>query len=129
MIPEPDEQIAGQADQLPADEEQEQAVGNDHAEHRRREQGHKAEEPREIFVVRHVADTEDENQQADERNHHQHDGRERVQHPAELQPLTAKLKPVETRDLPKDAILTVMQERGAERAQREQEGQDHRPDG
>ena len=66
MIPEPDEQIAGQADDFPADKKQEQAVGNDHAEHRRGEERHEAEEPHEIFIVRHVADAEDENQQADE---------------------------------------------------------------
>ena len=83
VIPKADQQVGSQPDDLPADEKQQQAVGDDQPEHRGGEQGEEAEEAREVLVVRHVAKAVNENQQADQRDHHQHDRRERVEHPAQ----------------------------------------------
>ena len=46
-----------------------------------------------------------------------------------MQPLPAKLEPVETGDFPEHGVITMMEERGAEREEREQESHDHRTDG
>ena len=99
VVPEADQQVGGEADHLPAHEEQQQAVGDDDAEHGPGKERQEAEEAGEVFVVLHVADAVDEDQQADEGDHHQHDGGERIEHPAELQPLIAELKPAEIDDL------------------------------
>ena len=84
LIPEADEQIRGEADDLPAHEEQQQAVGDDDAEHGSGKEREEAEEAGEVFVVGHVADGVDEDEQADEGDHHEHDGGERIEHPAEI---------------------------------------------
>ena len=75
VIPKADQQVGGQADHLPADEQQQQAVGDDQPEHRGGEQREETEEAREVLVVRHVAEAVDEDEQADQRDHHQHDRR------------------------------------------------------
>ena len=94
-VPEADEEVGGEADDLPAHEEQKQAVGDDHAEHGAGEEREKAEEAGEVLVVGHVADAVDEDQQADEGDHDQHHCGQRIEHPAEREPLVAKLKPAE----------------------------------
>src|ERR1043166_7801988 len=66
MVPETDEQVRGESDQFPTDEKEQQAVCDDHPEHRRSEKGQKTEEPREVFVMSHVASAIDEDEQADE---------------------------------------------------------------
>ena len=66
MKPEADEEIACEAHQLPAHEEQQQVVRDDEAEHRGGEERQETEEPREVLVVAHVADAEDEDERADE---------------------------------------------------------------
>ena len=83
VIPKADQQVGGQADDLPADEQQQQAVGDDQPEHGGGKQREETEEAREVLVVRHVAEAVDEDEQANQRDHHQHDRRQRVQHPAE----------------------------------------------
>ena len=93
--PEADEQIGGEPDQFPADEEKKQAVGDDDAEHGGGEKREVGEEAGEILVVRHVADAENENPKADERDHDQHRGRERIEHPADAQRLVAESEPGE----------------------------------
>ena len=67
--------------QFPTDEEQQHAVGNHKSQHGRREQLKEEEEPGEVFVVRHVTDAIDENEQTHEGHHHQHPRRQRIQHP------------------------------------------------
>ena len=99
LIPESDEEVGGEADELPTHEEEQKAVGDDDAEHCACEEREEAEEAGEVFVVVHVAGAVDEDQQADEGDHDEHDGGEGVEHPAELQPLAAVLKPGEVEDL------------------------------
>ena len=98
-VPEADEEVGGEADDLPAHEEQQQAVGDDDAEHGSGEEGEEAEEAGEVLVVLHVAGAVDEDEQADEGDHDQHDGGEGIEHPAELEPLVAELEPVEVEGL------------------------------
>jgi hypothetical protein len=64
----------------------------------------------------HVADAVYEDQQADEGDHHQHDCGERVEHPADLEPLIAKLEPADIRKL--NAIAGVFGEYVREGAER-----------
>ena len=66
LIPEADQQIRSKPDELPAHEQQQQAVGDDHAQHGPGKEREEAEEAREVFVVVHVADGVDEDEQADE---------------------------------------------------------------
>ena len=126
MEPEADEQVGGEADQLPAHEEEEEAVGDDYAEHGSGEEREEAEEAREVLVVGHIANAEDEDQQANEGHHHQHDGGERIEHPAELQPLGAEVQPVEVEDF---FCLTAAKHDMREGAEREQKGEGHGADG
>ena len=82
VVPEADEEIGGEADDLPAHEEQKEAVGDDDAQHGPGEERHKAEEAREVLIVSHVAHAVDEDEQAYEGNHQQHQGGQRIKHPA-----------------------------------------------
>ena len=120
VIPETNQQIRRQPDQLPANEEEQQAVGDDHTQHCGGEQRHEAKETSEVLVVRHVAHAVDENEQADERDHDQHHRRERVEHPAELQPCTTKLEPVEIMSLPFHSCSRMFAKRFHERPTRKQ---------
>ena len=83
LDPESDEQIGREPDQFPKDEEQEQAVRDDNAEHCAGEKREIGEEAGEIFVVGHVADAEDKNTEPNERDHHEHRGGERIEHPTD----------------------------------------------
>ena len=107
VIPEADQQVGGEPNQLPTHKEQQQAVGDDDAQHSSGKQRQEAEEPREVFVVLHVANAVDKDQQADEGDHHQHDGGQRIKHPAQLQPLIAKLKPAEIDNLARHQSVTA----------------------
>ncbi len=123
-VPEADEEVGGEADDLPAHEEEEQGVGDDDAEHGSGEEGEEAEEAGEVLVVLHVAGAVDEDEQADEGDHDEHDGGEGVEHPSELQPLVAELEPVEV-----EGLDGGVGERVGEGAEREQERQRHGADG
>ena len=77
-VPEADQQVARQADQLPGDEHDEEAAREDqheHAEHEEVEVGEEAPVPR---VVAHVADRVDVDEQADRRDDDQQAGRQVV---------------------------------------------------
>ncbi len=100
LIPEPDQKIRGEAHQLPAHEQKQQAVRDHHAKHRARKQREKTEEACEVFVVLHVADGVDEDQQADKRDHHQHHGRKRIEHPAQVHVRPARVQPRKVHRLP-----------------------------
>ncbi len=72
LVPEADEQVAAQADRLPADVQQQEVVGQDqqqHAEHEQVEVGEEAPQP---AVAVHVADRVD----VDEEAHRAHDQQE-----------------------------------------------------
>ncbi len=65
VLPETDQQVRGQADTLPADEQHQIVVGEHQQQHRRHEQVQEGEEPAPTLVVRHVADGVDVDQTAD----------------------------------------------------------------
>jgi len=109
--PEPDEEVGGEADQFPANEEQQQAVSDEEAEHRRGKEAQEAEELFEVGVLRHVAGAEDEDQQADEGHHHAHQRGQRVQQPAEAQRPVSEVEPREV----VDGVDGRVAERGDER--------------
>src|SRR5882672_5099297 len=58
--PEADEQVRGETYEFPADEEQQEAVGDEQPEHRGGEEAQETEELFEVRVVLHVAEAEDE---------------------------------------------------------------------
>ena len=126
-VPEADEEVGGEADDLPAHEEQQEAVGDDDAQHGSGEEREEAEEAGEVLVVLHVADAVDEDQQADEGDHDQHDGGEGVEHPAELEPLVAELEPGEVED--SGAGRRAEREAWAKAQSGEQERDGHGADG
>ena len=95
MIPEADEQVGCEADQFPAHEEEQNAVGDDNAQHGSGEEREEAEEAGVVFVVGHVAGGVDEDEQADEGDHHEHDGGERIENPAEVYGGSAEMEPGE----------------------------------
>ena len=99
VVPEANQQIRGKAHNLPAHKQQQQAVGNQHAQHAAGKQREKAEEARVVFVVRHVAGRVNEDKQPNEGDHHQHHSSQRIEYPAELQMRCAQFKPVEVDDL------------------------------
>jgi hypothetical protein len=108
--PEPDQEIRGEPDEFPADKEEEQAVGNDHAEHGSGEKREVGEEAGEIFVARHVAFAENENPETDEGDHYQHRRCERVEHPADAHCLVAKSEPGEIMERAPPGFLQCGQE-------------------
>ena len=108
VIPKTNEQIRGQPHQFPADKQQQQIIRNDHAQHRGGKQRQETEEAREILVLRHVAKAVDEYEQPDQRHHHEHDGSERIEHPAQPEPLVAELEPFEVGYLPRGFSLPGM---------------------
>ena len=129
LIPEADEQIRGEANDLPAHEEQQQAVGDDYAQHGSRKKREEAEEAREVFVVGHVAYGIDEDKQADEADHHDHDGGERIEDPAQIDGRGAEAKPCEVDDLANDRPVRPPGHDVTERDQREHQRNRKRPDG
>src|SRR5438270_10004 len=91
--PKPDQQIGRKPNQFPKNKKQKQAVGDDDAEHRAREEREISEEARKIPVFSHVADAENENAKSDQRDHHQHRGRERIENEPKPQILFAEREP------------------------------------
>ena len=70
---EADEQVGGEADALPADEEQEEAGGEDEDQHEEHEEVEVGEEAPVAFFVRHVADRVDMDEEADAGDDAEHD--------------------------------------------------------
>ncbi len=76
--PEGDQQVRAEADALPAEEQQQVAVGQDEHEHREHEQVEVGEEAVVALVAVHVADGVVVHHAADDADHQQHDPGERV---------------------------------------------------
>ena len=133
LIPEADQQVRGESDDLPAHEQQQQAVRDHHAQHRSGKEREKAEEARKILVVRHVADGVDEDQQANEADHHQHHRRERIEHPTQVHlpaaELRSHLNPAEVDRLADGRAMRPRGHHVHKGRQREQQRKTHRPDG
>ena len=77
-VPEADQQVAAQAHQLPAGEDEQEVVRQDQQQHREHEQVQVGEEAPLAGVVGHVADRVDVDEHADRRDHDQQAGRQRV---------------------------------------------------
>ena len=75
---EADEQVGGETDALPADEEQKEARDEDQDEHEEHEEVEVGEEAPVAFFVRHVADRVDVDEEADAGDDAEHDEREVV---------------------------------------------------
>ena len=73
-VPEPDEEVAAEADALPPDEGEHERVAEDEGEHRRDEQVQVREEPGEarVVLVRHVRGRVDVDERADAGDDHDH---------------------------------------------------------
>ena len=78
VVPEADEQVGGEADQFPIHEQEQDAVRDNDAQHGPREEREKTEEAGVVLVVGHVASGVDEDEQADEADHHKHHGGEGI---------------------------------------------------
>lgn len=83
-VPVADEQVGGKAHQLPEDEGHGDVVRQDDARHGEHEEAQACEVARFRLVVRHVAQGEDVDQQADARDHQHHAGGKGVQHKAQV---------------------------------------------
>ena len=78
LVPEADQQVAGERHRGPADDQDDHVGGQHQERHREDEEVHVAEEPRHPRVVLHVADRVDVDQQADPGDDQQHQHRELV---------------------------------------------------
>ena len=76
---EADQQVGAEADALPADEHHEVVVAEDQEQHGAHEEVQVGEISPVTLLVGHVADRVDVDQEADEGDHEEHDGRERVE--------------------------------------------------
>jgi hypothetical protein len=83
-VPEADEQVARQPDQLPGHEDDQEAVRQDEQEHREHEQVQVGEEPPVARVVAHVADRVDVDEQADRGHDDQQAGGQVVDEEADI---------------------------------------------
>jgi hypothetical protein len=119
--PEADEQVGGETNQLPANKQQQEAVGDQEAEHGGGKEAEKAEEPRKMRILFHVTETEDEDQQAGQRDHHQHECRQRIEQPAQADHTGAEVKPIEIAK----RVCRRMHQGAAEGQNREHQGAGH----
>ena len=118
LVPEADQQIAGEPHAFPAEKHLHQIVGGHQHQHREGEQRQIAEEARAIRVFVHVADRIEMHDAGDRVHHHQHHRGQRVdaQRPGDLQ--VARDDPVEDRHPDVVAAEADLRQRDP--------GQDHR---
>ena len=124
--PETDKQIRRDADNFPAHEQQQQAVGQHEAKHPGGEQRQVTEKPRHAFVVFHVAGGVDKNEQADESDHRQHRAVERVEYEAKRDGCVTNSEP---RDVERGVDIRCHAPCLVERSQRQSTRAKHRGDG
>ncbi len=117
VVPVADEQVAHQADALPAEEQLHQVVGGHQHQHREGEQRQVAEEARPVRLLDHVADRIEMHEGGDRGDHHQHHRGQRIdpQRPVDLE--VAGGEPVDQGD------MDVLSEADADEGD---PGQDHR---
>ena len=87
VVPEADQEIAGETDTFPAEEQLDQIVSSHQHQHRKGEQRQIGKEPRPIRILVHVADGIEVHEGRDGVDHHQHHGGQRIdaQRPRYLQ--------------------------------------------
>ena len=123
--PEADQEVRGDADQLPEDEEHQQVAGQDQAEHRRGEQRHEHEVAPVAVVGLHVAGRIDLHEQRDARHDDQHHRGQAVDPDAQLD---VERPRCEERVRPVAERVTVDSDRLNQRPDGEQEGDEQRRD-
>ena len=79
LVPEPDQEVRREADETPADEEQQEVAGLDEQQHREDEERHVREVPTLLVVAGHVAHRVPDDQPADAGDDEHHHARERVE--------------------------------------------------
>ena len=122
--PETDEQIGGETDEFPADEHEQETIGDEQAEHRRGEETQEAEELFKVLIFLHVAEAENEDERADERHHRAHERGERVEQPTEAHGIVAEFEPGEVVREVRGGIRESRAECGAGNEERQDEGDD-----
>src|SRR5439155_20062442 len=120
LDPETDQQIRRESDELPKNKEEKQTVSDDHAQHRAGKKRQVSKKPTEIFVFGHVADAENENAETDQRDHHQHRGRKRIENEPDAQNLFPESEPRKILD----RAEAVRMQRGHKREDRHRQGAD-----
>src|SRR4029077_574717 len=111
--PETDQQIGNESNALPANDKEEAAVCDNHSKHCAGKERKISEKAGEVFVACHVADAENKNAKADQCDHDQHGGGERIKHPAEAKCLFTEGEPGE--------ILNSAEARSLQRRQKRQD--------
>lgn len=124
MKPETDEQIGGETDEFPANEQEQETIGDEQAEHRGGEETQEAEELFAVSVLMHVAEAENEDERADERHHRAHERGERVEQPTEAHGVVAKFEPGEVVREVRGGIRESRAECSAGNEERKGEGDD-----
>ncbi len=72
--PKPDQQVGRKANQTPANQEEQEIVGQDEHKHGEDENVHVGEEPRKVRIISHVPHGIDVDQETDAGDHQQHHG-------------------------------------------------------
>ena len=129
MIPEADEQIAGQPHALPAEEHLQEVIARHQREHGEREQRQIREEPRPAVVLVHVADGIKVHQRRHRRHDDEHDRRQRIdaQHPRSFQ--VAGRDPAHHRHLDRSLRRVVREPGFDEYEPRQRRGRHHETSG
>ena len=79
VVPEANQQVRGESDEAPADQELHEVATDDEHQHREHEHVHVREEATLLRIALHVSDREDVDQEADARHDHQHQRRQLVE--------------------------------------------------
>ncbi len=93
LEPEADQQVRGQAHALPANKHHQRIAGQHQHRHEKQKKVEVGEVPRVAFVVAHVADGVDVNQEADAGDDQQHDQRKLIEDEAEVDVQQAGVDP------------------------------------
>ena len=86
LVPEADQQVAGEADALPAEEHLDEVVGRHQHQHGEGEERQIGEEARPVRILVHVADRVEVHERRDRRHDDQHHGGERIDAEAPSRP-------------------------------------------
>ena len=99
IVPEADQEVGGETDTFPAEEQLQEVVGGDEHEHGEGEEREVAHEPRDALVVGHVTHRIDVDQKANEAHDQHHHRRERVDPELPVDLKAANLDPAPKLDL------------------------------
>ncbi len=117
VVPETDQQVRGEADEAPADEQDQQVPALDEEQHREDEQRHVGEVAPLLVVAVHVADRVGDDQRADAGDDEHHEHRERVDEDAQPEVELARREPA-----PERRIVRAVRRRVAEQERERDHG-------